>query len=177
MNRPVRMVSYCEEWPQQFSEIGVVLRTALGEKALRIDHIGSTSVKGLTAKPIIDVQVSVASFEPLHAIATPIEQSGYEFHPDNDDRTKRYFSSENVHIHVRIVGCWSEQFALLFRDYLRTHPEDAKAYGELKLSLAAEYGSDREGYTEAKSDFIFRTIQKAHSWSMAAGWYPGPSDC
>jgi GrpB-like predicted nucleotidyltransferase (UPF0157 family) len=176
VDHPVCMVPYREEWPRQFTIIGTVLRKILGEKAIRIDHIGSTSVKGLTAKPIIDVQMSVASFEPLREIVEPIEQLGYEFRPNNDDLTKRYFRSEDVHIHVRIVGSWSEQFSLLFRDYLRTHPKDAEAYGVLKVQLAKDFGADRIGYTEAKSNFIFETIQKAHVWSMETGWSPGSSD-
>ena len=180
MEKPVRIVSYDPAWPQNFQTIGAALRGALGDTALRIDHIGSTSVAGLAAKPIIDIQISVLSFEPLDAIVKPIEGLGYQFNPHNSDLIKRYFGDppdhQNVHIHVRVAGFWSEQFALLFRDYLRTHPEDAAAYGQLKQTLASNFGNDREGYTDAKTDFIFVTIAKAHVWSMETGWTPGPSD-
>jgi GrpB-like predicted nucleotidyltransferase (UPF0157 family) len=104
-------------------------RRAPGAVALRIDHIGATAVPGLAAKPIIDVQVSVASFEPVAAFKAPLEGVGYVFRSDNTERTKRYFrepsGAARTHIHVRRAGSVSEQFPLLFREYLRTHPADA----------------------------------------------------
>jgi GrpB-like predicted nucleotidyltransferase (UPF0157 family) len=99
------------------------LHDALGPVALRIDHIGSTSVPGLAAKPVIDIQISVADFEPLDAYRLPLERLGYIFRSDNPERTKRYFretlGQRRVHIHVRRAGSFSEQFALLFREYVR----------------------------------------------------------
>jgi hypothetical protein len=99
----------------------------LGEVALRIDQIGSTAVPGLGAKPIIDIQVSVADFEPLAAFRRPLEQLGYVYRADNPERTKRYFREppgrRRIHVHVRQAGSFSEQWALLFRDYLRAHPD------------------------------------------------------
>jgi GrpB-like predicted nucleotidyltransferase (UPF0157 family) len=180
MQHPVRIVLYQDRWPVQFAEIGTGLRAMLGERAMRIDHIGSTAVSGLAAKPIIDVQISVGDFEPLESLVEAIESLGYVFNPENPDRTKRYFrdarDGQHVHIHVRRTGSWAEQFALLFRDYLRSHPEDAAAYGTLKMRLAETFGNDREGYTEAKTEFIFRTIARAHVWTMETGWQPGASD-
>jgi len=85
----VMIVPYDAEWPILFARLGCALRAALGDVALRIDHIGSTSVPGLDAKPIIDVQVSVAAFEPLDAYRGPLESLGYEFRADNTERTKR----------------------------------------------------------------------------------------
>src|SRR5262249_11057136 len=123
----IRIVPYDPAWPERFRTLGAALREALGEVALRIDHIGSTSVPGLDAKPIVDIQISVASFEPLDSFRLPIEALGYVFRADNTDLAKRYFreppGTPRTHIHVRRAGSWSEQFALLFRDYLRTHPE------------------------------------------------------
>ncbi|MCD4753147.1 MAG: GrpB family protein [Anaerolineaceae bacterium] len=177
---PIRIVDYDAGWPAKFTAIGIELRKVFRERALRIDHIGSTSVVGLCAKPIIDIQISVASFEPLDTIVAPIESIGFVFNPYNSDLTKRFFrdppAGQNVHIHVRIAGCWSEQFALLFRDYLRHHSAAATAYGVLKKNLASNYGEDREGYTEAKSEFIFSTMAKAHVWSMGIGWVAEKSD-
>jgi GrpB-like predicted nucleotidyltransferase (UPF0157 family) len=77
---------------------------------------------------------------------------------------------------VRRAGSWAEQFALLFRDYLRAHPAEAARYAELKYRLAAQYTHDREGYTEAKSPFIWDVMPRAARWSQAVGWEPGPSD-
>jgi GrpB-like predicted nucleotidyltransferase (UPF0157 family) len=176
---PVVIEPYDPSWPGRFADLGAALRNALAETALRIDHIGSTAIPGLAAKPIIDIQISVASLERLGAFRVPLEELGYRFHPDNPDLTKRFFrepaGKRRTHVHVRELGCWSEQLALLFRDYLRTHPEDAKRYAELKYRLAAAYGHDREGYTEAKGPLIWDIVARAHVWSMKTGWRPGPS--
>ena len=155
---------------------------ALGPVALRIDHIGSTSVPGLVAKPVIDIQISVADFEPLDAYRLPLERLGYIFRADNPERTKRYFreapGKPRVHIHVRRSGSFSEQFALLFRDYVRTHPDIASQYAQLKIRLAQQYSrvEDRHAYTEAKSPFIWRVMAQADEWAQQIGWIPGPSD-
>jgi len=135
---------YDPEWPRLFKEQAAAFRSALGAVALRIDHIGSTAVPGLAAKPIVDIQISVASFEPLDAFRLPLEGLGYRFRADNPERTKRYFreppGARRTHIHVRQHGSWNEQFALLFRDYLRAHSAVAGRYADLKRDLARQYG-------------------------------------
>ena len=132
----IEVVPYDEEWPRLFSSLGASLRAALGDIALRIDHIGSTSVPGLAAKPIIDVQISVAALEPVEPYRLRLEGLELVFRADNPELTKRYFrepsGSRRTHIHVRQAGSWAEQFALLFRDYIRTHQEDALLYAELE---------------------------------------------
>lgn len=180
MAHRVVIVPYDPEWPALFAALGARLRRALGDTALRVDHVGSTSVPGLDAKPIIDVQVSVASFEPLEAFRLPLEGLGFVFRADNPELTKRYFreapGERRTHIHVRRAGSWSEQFALLFRNYMRTHEEDAKRYAQLKHRLAAQYGDDRRGFTDAKAPFIWEIMRKADGWNWQTGWQPGPSD-
>lgn len=147
MTNEVIIVPYDPAWPHRFSHLGRALRAGLGATALRIDHIGSTSIPGLDAKPIIDLQISVASLEPLDIYRPPIECLGYVFRADNPERTKRYFreapGTRRTHIHVRRAGSWAEQFALLFRDYLRNHAADAHRYAQLKYRLAATYRHDR----------------------------------
>lgn len=177
---PVIIVPYQPEWPARFAELGAALRQALGETALRVDHIGSTSIPGLAAKPIIDVQISVASFEPLDAYRIPMESLGLVFHADNPDLTKRYFherpGSRRTHFHVRRAGSWAEQLGLLFRDYLRVHQDDAQRYAELKYHLTARYRDDRVAYMDGKAPLIWEIVAHAHVWSQAIGWEPGPSD-
>ncbi len=176
----VLVVAYDPAWPAIFAKLGRALREALGDTALRIDHIGSTSVPGLAAKSIIDVQISVRSFEPLDAFRLPLEGLGVVFRADNPERTKRYFrerpGDRRTHIHVRRAGSWAEQFALLFRDYMRAHGEDAQRYAEVKCRLAEQCGEDRHGYTEAKAPFLWEIMVKADRWSQDVGWEPGPSD-
>jgi GrpB-like predicted nucleotidyltransferase (UPF0157 family) len=179
---PVWIIPYDATWPEQFQQLAQLLRNALGPVALRIDHIGSTSVPGLAAKPVIDIQISVADFEPLDAYRLPLERLGYIFRADNPERTKRYFREApghpRVHIHVRRSGSFSEQFALLFRDYVRTRPDVASHYAQLKIGLAQRYSQveDRVAYTEAKSPFIWKVIAQADEWAQQTGWIPGPSD-
>ena len=176
----VVIVPYDPGWPLLFRALGTALRQALGETALRIHHIGSTAVPGLDAKPIIDVQISVESFEPLDAFRLPLESLGFIFRAENPELTKRYFreapGERRTHIHVRRAGSWSEQFALLFRDYMRSHAGDAEEYAALKVRLAKQYRDDRLGYTTAKGDFIWRVIARADQWAQDTGWEPGPSD-
>jgi GrpB-like predicted nucleotidyltransferase (UPF0157 family) len=176
----VVVVPYDPHWPDLFGQVGSTLRDALGKTALRIDHIGSTAVRGLDAKPIIDVQISVVAFEPLAAYRSPLEQLGYVFRADNPERTKRYFreapGQRRTHIHVRRAGSWAEQFALLFRDYLRAHPDDARAYTTLKYRLAEQYRDARHTYSDAKTPFIWDLMKHADAWSQTVGWEPGPTD-
>jgi GrpB-like predicted nucleotidyltransferase (UPF0157 family) len=176
----IQVVAYDEAWPALFLERSSALREALGDAALRIDHIGSTAVPGLLAKPIIDIQISVASFEPLDAFRFPLEQVGYVFRADNQELTKRYFreppGDRRTHIHVRRAGSFSEQLALLFRDFMRNHPDWAWRYAELKLGLARQYADDRARYTDAKRPFTWEALAAADEWAQRAGWAPGPSD-
>src|SRR5437588_6164404 len=154
---PIRVVPYDPAWPDMFARQAAELRGALGAVALRIDHIGSTAIPQLAAKPVIDVQVSVADFEPLDAYRAPLERLGYVFRAANPERTKRYFreppGQRRTHIHVRRAGSFSEQFALLFRDFMRVHADVAAQYADLKLKLAQRYREDRTAYTDAKGPF------------------------
>ena len=177
---PIEVVPYDPDWAARFETLGAFLRRGLGDVALRIDHIGSTAVVGLAAKPVVDVQISVASLEPAASFRAPLESLGLRFRLDNPDRTKRYFreplDTARTHIHVRKAGSWSEQFALLFRDYVRVHPDDAARYAALKRELAARHRDDREAYTDAKTPLIWEIISRASQWSQDVGWVPGPSD-
>ena len=161
------VVEYDPSWALEFRSVAGHLREELGDVALRIDHIGSTAVAGLDAKPIVDIQVAVRSFEPLDDIKAPIERAGFVHRADNTERTKRYFrerpGDRRTHIHVRRAGSFSEQFALLFRDYLRAHPASAERYGTLKSELAARYAGpdERHLYVAAKVPFTWETIHRA----------------
>lgn len=180
MSKVITIESYNPEWPGLFRELGAKFRRALRDVALRIDHIGSTAIPGLAGKPIIDIQISVESFEPMELYRVPLETLGFVYRDKNPELTKRYFrespGEREMHIHVRRAGSFSEQFPLLFRDYMRLHPEDAQHYADLKSRLAEQYRTDAHGYTEAKGDFVWRIIAKADKWAQDTGWEPGPSD-
>lgn len=176
----VEIAPYTCEWPETFKVLGRSLRNALGDVAIRIDHIGSTAVAGLGAKPIIDVQISVLELEPLDPYRRPLERLGFVLRADNSDLTKRYFreppGTRRTHVHVRRRGSWAEQFALLFRDYLRAHANDRERYERFKRALADRHRERRHEYTEAKRPFIWEIMGKADQWSQVVGWEPGPSD-
>ena len=177
---PIIIVPYDTAWPGRFQQLAMDLRAALGDIALRIDHIGSTAVPGLAAKPVIDIQIMVAAFEPFEPIREPLAGLGYRWRADNPDLTKRYFreapGTPRTHVHVRRHGSWSAQFALLFRDYLRSNQEAATHYAAVKARLASEFREDRQAYTQGKGPIIWALMMEADAWSQGSGWQPGPSD-
>ena len=179
MSDPITAVSYDPAWPETFGQLGAQLRAALGGVALRIDHIGSTAVPGLAGKPIVDVQISVERLEPVEPFRLPLE-AGFLYRASNTERTKRYFreppGQRRTHIHVRRAGSFSEQFPLLFRDFLRADPAAALDYGQRKLALATTFRYDRLGYLEAKLPISWDVLRRADQWAQETGWEPGPSD-
>lgn len=176
----VKIFGYDPAWALEFKHLGSSLRKALGDVACRIDHIGSTSVEGLAAKPIIDIQISVRALEPVDSYLPQMEALGYVWHKDNPEKTKRYFrealGQRRTHIHVRKLGSWHEQYALLFRDYLRLHSEDQGTYEAVKRNLAAQHRHNRHAYTVAKDDIFWEMIRRADRWAAETGWDMGASD-
>jgi GrpB-like predicted nucleotidyltransferase (UPF0157 family) len=118
--------------------------------------------------------------DPVPVKLDPLERLGYCYRADNTERTKRYFreppGAPRTHIHVRRAGSFSEQFPLLFRDYLRAHSADVAAYAQLKRRLAEQFPNDRRAYTDAKVPFSWEVIRRADDWAQQTGWEPGPSD-
>lgn len=173
------VVAWDPEWAPRFRALGARLRDVLGKAALRIDHIGSTSVAGLAAKPVIDVQVSVAALVPEEPYRAPLEALGMVWRAANPDRSKRYFreapGGRRTHVHVREAGSWSEQLPLLLREYLRAHGEEAAGFGAAKAALARRVTS-RSAYQAAKGPLVWRLLERASAWSQTTGWRPPPSD-
>lgn len=161
MERPVVIVEYRPEWPAQAEAEMAAIRAALGFRLRAIEHMGSTSVPGLAAKPIVDLMAGLQSLEDASACVPLMESLGYRYRPDleADMPERRYFSKDiggvrafQVHM-VELDGeFWRRH--LVFRDALRADPALAAEYAALKRRLAAQYGTDRVGYTEAKTDFI-----------------------
>ena len=178
----VEIVEYDPSWPERFVRLAGSLRRALGDRAARIDHIGSTSVPGLAAKDVIDVQVSVADLEPFATLHDAIAGVGYEWTPSNPDLRKRFFRIETAdgvrmsNLHVRRLGEFSEQAALLFRDYLRARPAARRRYEEVKRSLATRSWPTVDHYAEAKGDCVWALLREADVWSWTIGWRAGPPD-
>jgi GrpB-like predicted nucleotidyltransferase (UPF0157 family) len=161
---PVEVVPYDPSWPDAFEEWRRRLAGALGETAARIEHVGSTAVPGLAAKPVVDVQVSVPDVEGEAAYAAAIEALGVPLRFREPGH--RYFrppagEPRAVQIHVCEAGSDWEREHLLFRDLLRADPELREAYGRLKLELAEHYRDDRLAYTDAKTSFILDALEGA----------------
>lgn len=159
------IVPYDPGWPEAFDRERARLGEALGVIALRIEHNGSTAVPGLAAKPVIDIQISVARLRPMEAYASALARLGYTHVPHEDDAVCPFFHRpaewpHTHHVHVVEAGSEEEQRTLAFRDYLRAHPDAAREYEALKRRLADEFTGDdfasREGYAQAKSAFIAR---------------------
>lgn len=187
----ITIIPYQASWPTEFHRIGSVLRQALGNLALRIDHIGSTSVPGLAAKDRIDIQITV------HELIPPIEDAlqnvGYlrvaritqdhippGYTSDLREWTKWIFSpadpSYAVNVHVRLEGRANQRYPLLFRDYLRAHPAVAEAYAQVKLALVEHRLDSSDSYYAVKDPVCDIIIGGAETWAMTTHWNPGTSD-
>lgn len=179
-NEMVEIYEWSAKWAENFRTKAAAIREALGTRAKRIDHIGSTAIHGLAAKPIIDIQISVADFDPIHTLVEPLESIDYVWRSSNSELTKRYFREnpghERTHIHIRRQGSWHEQWALLFRDYMRLHAEEHEPYVALKRGLAERFRNDRVAYTAGKEDHLWQVIRRADRWAATTGWTPAVSD-
>jgi GrpB-like predicted nucleotidyltransferase (UPF0157 family) len=170
---PVVVVPADPEWHARFERCRRRIADALGPAALRIDHVGSTAVPGLAAKPVIDVQISVAVLTDEAAYAPALAALGWPLRLREPEQ--RFFREpaglrRTTHVHVCEASSRWEWRHLLFRDYLRTHPARAAEYGALKVALAERYREDRVSYTEAKGPFIDETTALAETWAKETGW-------
>jgi GrpB-like predicted nucleotidyltransferase (UPF0157 family) len=170
---PLELAAPDPDWPSTFAAWKERLAGALGPVAERIDHVGSTAVPGLAAKPTIDIQISVQGLEDEDRYAGPLERSGLQLR--SRDSLHVYFRPpatrpRDVHVHVCESGGRWEREHLLFRDYLRAHPQAAARYAAVKEELLVVWSDDRWGYTEAKSDCILGILDEAETWAQAAAW-------
>ena len=157
----IEIVDYDETWPAQFEQLRRRLAEALGPVALRIEHVGSTAVPGLAAKPKLDVDIVVAA-ENVETALERLATIGFEHQRDlrvsGREALKGPDGGAAYHVYVCTEGAVPLRAHLAFRDYLRTHPQAAADYAALKRELAARH-SDRDEYTNAKSEFIERVLE------------------
>lgn len=170
---PIRINTHDDGWRYEFERRAAALSAALGRVARRVDHIGSTAVPGLDSKPTIDIQISVDDLEDLDRYRATIERTGYAFGERSmSEPDHRFFSApgRTAHIHVCPAGSEWERRHILFRDYLRKHPEAADRYANVKYQLAGRYRTEREQYANAKTDFIDAEMVTAEEWASRTGW-------
>ena len=166
--RAIEVVPYDPSWPQAFAELRGVLKAALGSLALAIEHVGSTSVQGLAAKPILDVDVVIESPDALAEAAAALGPLGYHHRGDLGVPGREAFGREdpttptdgsgrlwpNHHLYVCAREAEALHRHLSFRDHLRSRPDSAREYERLKRSLSRRHQYDIDAYSEGKSDFV-----------------------
>jgi GrpB-like predicted nucleotidyltransferase (UPF0157 family) len=175
--RKIEIVAYDPNWPQLFQELSRIILTAAGDLILRIEHVGSTSVHGLDAKPIIDLDVVISTRDYLPEISVRLAGIGYVHNGDQGVEGREAFKreSEDVprdgtgrnwpmhHLYICAEGNPELIRHVTFRDYLRNSPEAAKAYEKLKYQLAQQYQYNADAYCEAKTSFIKSILEKVRS--------------
>ena len=154
------LVAHDPSWLRKFESEASSIRTALGTEVIDIHHIGSTSIPGIAAKPIIDMLLEVTSVEKLGENTSVLEALGYEAKGEFGIPGRRYFRKDDAagvrqfQVHAFAADSGQVNRHLAFRDYLRSHPAVAEEYSQLKRELAMQYPSDMEAYTDAKTPFI-----------------------
>lgn len=162
----VDVVGYDESWPHAFETARARLAEILGSACLRIHHVGSTSVPGLAAKPIIDILIETPDLSLIDEASPLLERMGYQARGEYGIPGRRYFSrpagpGPKVHTHVFEAGTPRAMSHLRFRDFLRTHAAEAAAYGALKRRLAQRHRKDRDAYQAGKADFIEELVRQS----------------
>ncbi len=164
-SKPIEVVPYNPTWPQMFEEEATLIRQALGENCLAVHHIGSTSIPGLAAKPIIDIIPVVRDITQVDQTTEKIEALGYDAKGEFGMLFRRFFQKdtpqEAYNVHVFEEENPEIDRHLKFRDWMRTHPEDRDAYAALKQNLAEQFSHDRMGYCFGKDAFVASIDVKA----------------
>lgn len=187
---PARLVEHDPDWPRQAARLMGRIGAAAGERALRIDHIGSTSVPDLAAKDVIDLQLTVRSLEDADALAEPLSDAGLlrlaridtdnpkPGAPDPREWAKRLHVAADpqrpVNLHVRVAGCANWRYGLLFPAWLRADPQARIEYERFKRELATRFAADAgtDRYAEAKEPWFDEALPRADRWAERTGWQP-----
>ena len=147
-----------------FEQESELIAEALGDDLVEIQHIGSTSIPGLRAKPIIDVLAAVESFAPIEDYERLLEPLGYHHHSHAEEDERIFFwkgTPRTHHLHIVEYATWEHQRHIIFRDYLRRHPEMAQWYEQVKRELWIAFKGNRPAYTKGKTAFIKTIMARA----------------
>lgn len=172
-HRPVILDPPSDAWPAEFASTAAAIRGALADLPIELHHIGSTAVPGIVAKPIIDILGVVPTLDALDARTERLEALGWVARGELGIPGRRFFRMDDDagvrthHLHVFAEGSPEITRHLDFRDWLRTHPDDAAAYAALKRSLAERFSDERGAYTDGKTEFI-RSIERRAADSRRA---------
>jgi GrpB-like predicted nucleotidyltransferase (UPF0157 family) len=165
MTAPITIEDYDPLWPEKFETLRSRIAPVLNGLATAIEHVGSTAVPGLAAKPIIDIDILLGSATHLPLVYTRLGSLGYEHRGDLGVAGREAFRTPPRQIahHLYVCPPGSQEYSrhIAFRDYLRTHPEDVSAYAALKRNLAHKFATDREAYNQGKTEFVRQILRRA----------------
>jgi GrpB-like predicted nucleotidyltransferase (UPF0157 family) len=169
LTAPIPLVDYDPQWPRRFQKEAKRIRTVLGKHALRVEHVGSTSIPGLAAKPIIDIVLVVADSANEAGYAPALQSAGYQLRirePGWYEHRMFKGGANEVNLHVFSAGCPEVDRMLSFRDWLRTNESDRELYARTKRTLAQQEWEYTQNYADAKTDVIDEILSRA---TRAAG--------
>jgi GrpB-like predicted nucleotidyltransferase (UPF0157 family) len=164
LDGPIRLVDYDPQWPLMFDHEARRIRDILGENVVAVEHVGSTSVTGLAAKPVVDIVLLVADSSLEQAYVPKLERYGYKLRirePDWFEHRLLDVPNIDANLHVFCDGCEEVDRMLLFRDWLRSNVEDRMLYQRTKRQLAAKRWKYGQHYADAKSDVISEIMNRA----------------
>lgn len=169
-NAPVHIVSYDPTWPANFAAEREAISGLIGRWIEGgIEHVGSTAVPGLAAKPVIDIMAGVRSLAESRPAIAPLATLGYLYFPYQPQVMHWFCKPSDAyrthHLHLVVYQSPRWKAVIAFRDYLRSHPAVVQEYESLKRELAQQHRNDREAYTEAKTAFVARIVSLANSLS------------
>lgn len=160
----LELVPYDLGWEDFFNNEKNKIREAVGQFILTIEHVGSTSLKDMCTKPIIDIAIGLEKYDDGFKCVEGLSKIGYLYSGEQGVPGRHYFRTDSdivkCHIHMYDISNKEYRNHILFRDYLRSHKEDAKEYASLKNDLIKQFGNNREKYTEAKAEFINNILKK-----------------
>jgi GrpB-like predicted nucleotidyltransferase (UPF0157 family) len=165
----ISVVNYDERWPVRFRELAERVRRALGERALGVEHIGSTSVPGLAAKPIVDVLLTVADVDDEAAYLPALESAGFPLRVREPGHRMVRTPARDVHVHVYEPDRPEVRDYLDLRDWLRVDAQDRELYAATKRRLARQRWADMNDYADAKTDVIAAILARARAWRAGSG--------
>lgn len=162
----VTLCPHREEWHRLFDEEKSRILNAIGEYVITIEHVGSTAICGIAAKPILDIMAGIPMFKDGDKCISALNKLGYEYKGENGVPGRHFFgkgSPRTHHLHMVAADSVFWKHHLLFRDYLITNRQVAEEYNNLKLDLAARFPQDREAYTNGKESFVMRVLREAEN--------------
>lgn len=167
--RIIEVVEYNSSWKEEFIKESKLIYDVMGNEILKIHHIGSTSIHGIFAKPIIDILIEVKDITNIDMYNNDLNKLGYIAKGEYGIEGRRFFLkglyNRTHHVHIFETGNSEIERHLNFRDYMIEHPEDANHYGKLKRDLSIKFRYDIEGYCDGKDAFIKAIDKKAYEWS------------